>query len=411
VLRLLGTPLETFKNVITVLQLVHYPRLLAVLAHPNRKKVALDLSHSALDYNTVFTSAEQVSAFLDLIQPLVREDAATPSSSASSSSSATSASSHPHSDSADQEDFEEEQNAVGSLVHLFDTSNAENLFAMYYTARNQFGLGGPRRIKHTLPPLVFRALRLTGKMKSAGEAAQDETWGSRAQKVFKFIHETVKALAKTNFSEMSLKMFLQAALAASKCGAAFETIAYEFITQAFLIYEEHVADSTAQYNSILNIIGTLHTLTVFSDENYDTLITKTALYASKLLRKPDQCRAIYSCSHLFWRVGRTPEYRNGKRVLECLQRALKIADTCMDSSMNVHLFVEILNEYLYYFENNCDAVMIQYLSGLIALINTNMANMDSAEPEHAKIQLHYQNTLNFIRSKKESDAKYAEIEV
>jgi vacuolar protein sorting-associated protein 35 len=39
-------------------------------------------------------------------------------------------------------------------------------------------------------------------------------------------------------------------------------------------------------------------------------------------------------------------------VLECLQRSLKIADVCMSSSMHVHLFVEILNQYLYYFEND-----------------------------------------------------------
>lgn len=43
-------------------------------------------------------------------------------------------------------------------------------------------------------------------------------------------------------------------------------------------------------------------------------------------------------------------------MLECLQKALKIADTCMDSSMNVQLFVEILNEFLYFFESNCENV-------------------------------------------------------
>jgi hypothetical protein len=37
-------------------------------------------------------------------------------------------------------------------------------------------------------------------------------------------------------------------------------------------------------------------------------------------------------------------------VLECLQRSLKIADTCMDAATNIRLFVEILNEYLFYFE-------------------------------------------------------------
>jgi len=120
------------------------------------------------------------------------------------------------------------------------------------------------------------------------------------------------------------------------------------------------------------------------------------------------------CSHLFWRINATNEYKNGKRVLECLQKSLKIADTCMDASMNVHLFVEILNQYLYYFENNCEAVTIGYLSGLIALINTNIANMEGAtnpESEISKITTHYKNTLDFIKWKKESDAKYQEIQI
>jgi len=95
--------------------------------------------------------------------------------------------------------------------------------------------------------------------------------------------------------------------------------------------------------------------------------------------------------------------------LECLQKSLKIADTCMDSSMNVHLFVEILNQYLYYFENGCDVVTVQYLSGLIELINTNIANMDTVDT--TAITSHSTNTLDFIRFKKQSDEKYQDIEI
>ena len=51
-------------------------------------------------------------------------------------------------------------------------------------------------------------------------------------------------------------------------------------------------------------------------------------------------------------------FKEGKRVLECLQKSLRIADACMDSSMNVKLFVEILNEYLYYFEAKNEAVRL-----------------------------------------------------
>lgn len=75
------------------------------------------------------------------------------------------------------------------------------------------------------------------------------------------------------------------------------------------------------------IIGTLQRMNVFGVENRDTLTHKatgvtsshlllrryhlssapqiTSLsfifqYSAKLLKKPDQCRAVYACSHLFW---------------------------------------------------------------------------------------------------------------
>lgn len=49
-------------------------------------------------------------------------------------------------------------------------------------------------------------------------------------------------------------------------------------------------------------------------------------------------------------------YRDGKRVLECLQRALRVADACMDAGVSVELFVEILNQYVYYFDQENEAV-------------------------------------------------------
>ena len=47
-----------------------------------------------------------------------------------------------------------------------------------------------------------------------------------------------------------------------------------------------------------------------------------------------------------------------------MQRALKIASVC-----NPKLFVEILDHYIYYYENDNPIIQVRYLSGLIALIN------------------------------------------
>jgi len=386
-LALLNSPLDTYQNIITVLKLNNYPKIIPFLSYDNRKHVAMNIAKTCMEYPVDIPTAEQVTKLLDFLQPLIKDDPEQP-------------------EKVDEEDFATEQNVVASLVNLFENlENPEQLFAMYVTARKYFGQGGPKRTQHTLPPLLFGALKLAVRLKT--NESQDEEWSSKAKKILKFAHETVTALSRTNLPDISLRLFLQCAVAADKCGGDFETISYEFFTQAFLIYEEQISDSQAQFNALVLIIGTLNQISIFGEENYDTLITKSALHSSKLLKKPDQCRAVYNCSHLFWSANKN--YKNGKRVLECLQKSLKIADTCMDASMNVHLFVEILNKYLYYFESGCEVVTVQYLSGLIELINTNISNMDGTDT--AAINSHYKNTLEFIRIKKESDARYREIEI
>lgn len=225
-------------------------------------------------------------------------------------------------------------------------------------------------------------------------------------------------------------MFLLAGQSADECG--FEEIAYEFFVEAFTIYEESISESRAQYQAITCIIGALQQTRVFSIDNYDTLITKAALHSSKLLKKPDQCRGVYLSSHLWWATDRAliesdiPEnekslFRDGKRALECLQKALKIADSCMDPVTNVELFVEILNRYIYYFEKGNEAVTVKYLNGLIDLINTNLGNMDNPDqhpptpnssslvehdgPVSEYVRRHFRATLLHLQNRKEQSLR------
>ena len=73
-----------------------------------------------------------------------------------------------------------------------------------------------------------------------------------------------------------------------------------FYFQAFSIYEDEISDSKAQLAAITLIIGTLEQMSCFGEENQQPLFTQCALAASKLLKKPDQCRGVSVSSHLFW---------------------------------------------------------------------------------------------------------------
>ena len=46
-------------------------------------------------------------------------------------------------------------------------------------------------------------------------------------------------------------------------------------------------------------------------------------------------------------------------MTECLKKAVRIANQCMDSTIQLQLFVEVLNRYLYYFEKKADTVRDQ----------------------------------------------------
>jgi vacuolar protein sorting-associated protein 35 len=86
----------------------------------------------------------------------------------------------------------------------------------------------------------------------------------------------------------------------------------------------------------------------------------------------------------------------------------------MDTAVSVELFVEILNRYVYYFDQQNEAVSVQiqgsnlsshsiqvttkYLNGLIELIHSNLqTNQESATIEMPK--RHFQRTLESIRSR------------
>lgn len=381
-IRLLSIPIEQYQNVLTVLDLDNYAAIPYFLSYEGRKNIATQIVESLLRHNTVIQEAEQANKLLELISSLVKDEDDQPSK-------------------RDEDDFDQEQTLVARMVHLFHNSTSDKQYQLLLAIRKHFGAGGDR-IRYTLPPLVISSLRLALRYEKLKN--DDENWTKKCQKVFQYSHQTTSALVKAGHHEISLRLFLQCAQAADIC--EFETIAYEFVTQALLIYEENISDSKAQLAAISLIIGTLQTMRVFGPENHDTVTTKCALYASRLLKKPDQCLAVQLCSHLFWAVPSardspsTQLFRDGKRVLECLQKSLKIADTCMEQSLNVQLFVEILNRYLYYFDKQNEAVTLKYVNGLIDLINTNVGSMDNSEQSENIIK-HFKNSLAFIQFKKE----------
>ncbi|KAK0555896.1 retromer complex subunit Vps35 [Tilletia horrida] len=471
---LLLSPIQNYTTVLTLLALPNYTLLLNAQPHTTRKSIAQAVVNSVLKNETVMGTPEDVDGVLELCSTLVKDQKDAGSSGLGHYSNLGPGSyeqrgmmgggggpygggghyGYGHegrfggqyggprggrggagygggvNGSYDLEEVAVEQGLIARMVHLFRSPDLETQFSLLQTARKHFMEGGDR-IRYTLPPLVFAAAKLARRYKIR-EIAEDE-WSSKMLTLYKFVHQVISVLYnKIESSDLCLRLFLLAAQSADETG--FEELAYEFYVQSFTIYEESISESRAQLHAISLIIATLQTARAFGPDNYDTLITKAALHGAKLLKKPHQASAVMLASHLWWQTdvpGREsakdkPLLRDGKRVLECLQKALRIANSCIDERSTVEIFCSALDQYLYYFERQVEAVTPKYINSLVELISNGLETLaqgdlhpSSAGP-HGLIEgvggsvdacrLHFRSQLIYIRNRKEAALRQVERE-
>ncbi|XVF73925.1 hypothetical protein PTKIN_Ptkin13bG0020200 [Pterospermum kingtungense] len=384
VVALLSAPLEKYNDIVTALTLSNYPRVMDHLDNGTNKVMAMVIVQSIMKNNTCISTADKVEVLFELIKGLIKDiDGADV-------------------DELDEEDFKDEQNSVSRLIHMLYSNEPEEMLKIICTVRKHTMAGGPKRLPFTVPSLIFSALRLIRRLHGQDGDIVEEVQAT-PKKIFQLLTKIIEALSAVPSPELALRLYLQCAEAANDCD--LEHVAYEFFTQAFLLYEEEIADSKAQVTAIHLVIGTLQRMNVFGVENRDTLTHKATGYSARLLKKPDQCRAVYACSHLFW-VDDQEGIKDGERVLLCLKRALRIANAAQQmanvargSSGPVTLFVEILNKYIYFFEKGNQQITSAAIQGLIELINTEMQS-DNTTPDTA-LDAFLASTLRYVQFQKQ----------
>ncbi|KAF3523423.1 hypothetical protein F2Q69_00051683 [Brassica cretica] len=353
VVALLSAPLEKYNDIVTALTLSNYPRVMDHLDDGTNKVMAMLIIQSIMKNNSCISTADKVEVLFELIKGLIKDLDGTDT------------------EELDEEDFQEEQNSVARLIHMLDNEEPEEMLKIICVVRKHLMTGGTRRLPFTVPPLVFSALRLVRQLDSQGGDITGVEVSATPRKIFQILNQTIEALSSVPCPELALRLYLQCAEAASDCD--LEPVAYEFFTQAFILYEEEIADSKAQVTAIHLIIGTLQRINVFGVENRDTLTHKAT----------------------------------GVQALLCLRRALRIANAAQEmanatrgSSGPVTLFVEILNKYIYFYEKGNPHITPSDLQSLIELINTEMQSDDNGS-RRTHSDPFFTSTLRYIRFQKQ----------
>ncbi|KAH9662616.1 vacuolar protein sorting-associated protein 35 [Citrus sinensis] len=346
IVALLSAPLDKYNDIVTVLKLSNYPSVMEYVDSETNKVMAMVIIQSIMKNNTQISTADKVEALFELIKGLIRDlDGAA------------------H-DQVDEDDFKEEQNSVARLIQMLQNDDTEEMF------------------------------KLVRQLQGPEENPFGEEGSTTPKKVFQLLNQTIETLYGVPAPELALRLYLQCAEAAND--SDLEPVAYEFFTQAYILYEEEISDSRAQVTAIHLIIGTLQRMH----------------YSAKLLKKPDQCRAVYACSHLFW-VDDQDNMKDGERVLLCLKRALRIANAAQQmsnatrgSTGSVTLFVEILNKYIYFFEKGNTQINAAAIQSLIELITAEMQS-DSNSPDPAA-DAFFASTLRYIQFQKQKGGAVGE---
>ncbi|GMG40488.1 unnamed protein product [Ambrosiozyma monospora] len=348
---LLMIPVESFTDAKSLLQLgTTYLDFFEAQTHAIRTTVSLEIIDKFLEKQTKITEVEQVDKIFEILKTVivVQEDPTIKKLGLEKKAVMTStlfgSGVISNEEVLDPIETVLQQEKLAKFIHLLYNKNPYKHFELLKQAR-QFLTLGKLRIKYTYPTLISCILRLIRKLNLIKRIE------TKKQKIivanfFKFISGLINEMTEYSISPPTcLNYNLITAELADE--VALVDIAYDFFIDSFVMYEQVIVDSRLQYQSLLNIYNKLyvsHKMIELNLENFNQLITKATLYGSKLLKKTDQCRAVYSAAHLWWIIkeieptssdSSTSSFgvsnivsphislkKDHKRVLECLQKAL-----------------------------------------------------------------------------------------
>lgn len=174
---------------------------------------------------------------------------------------------------------------------------------------------------------------------------------------------------QAKYPYITIRLLLQTTQAINNLhnSADLEELAYDFTSQALMIYQDELCDTEERMRSIKLITATLAHLKIFDEENYNALTMNTQQYCQTLLLKSSQCEALTLASHMFT----NPNYgidNYTSQFNKCYSKALKISDQCLSNPSNLALLVTILNKYYYHYMNDTARISYDEVNKLIELV-------------------------------------------
>jgi len=145
------------------------------------------------------------------------------------------------------------------------------------------------RMKYTLVPLVFKALKLS-------QAISNSDQMDTTKNVFKFVRETVTFIKESN-PEISFKLLIECALASGRTGIG--KLSFHFLTKTIEVFEEKFVKEKEKFDALKLIMGALNSINSIPLDDYTKLVTKIVSHCNNMVNIEYKIRLIAMSCNLF----------------------------------------------------------------------------------------------------------------
>ena len=378
IVKLLSFPLETMS--LAILTMNNYPKLMGYLQFSARKQVAFKIVEAVVTSKKSLDSVDTCEQLLHFISPLLAEST--------------------DSESGEEYEFEDEQQNVSKLVHLVTANSPDTFLAILDRFYKAFTKGGASRIKYTYPSLLFAYLKFLKMLDMAGLEMD-------LMAILKVLHDILVNLAGIS-PDLAIKLGLQCVLAINllKTNTGYGQAATEFIKQVVALYQKELADTYAKFATVNLMCGAAVKINCIGHGELDEIHNTVLQFASRQLKKSDQCYSVTFCAHMFF----NENIKEEGRVSSCLGNAARIARICAANPKNLGLFVILLNKFIYFYSEAPGSVDATLINQICEYINDQLNGEFDQEirPQILEARNYMKNTVKFIKNR-QSEGKLREI--
>ena len=155
------------------------------------------------------------------------------------------------------------------------------------------------------------------------------------------------------------------------------------------------------YNMIVTISGSILTYNILSNETLTQIINSLFNSAQKFTKRVEQCNSMLIISNLFYSL-----LNDKNKVLDCFKKATRFAKFAMTNPTHLFLYVDILNKYIYFIENdnNDTFITVDYIEETIEDIKNHLETIKSENKDIeylTPIEEYFNRTIEIIKKRKE----------